>query len=112
MGPARSTRRRHFQPDEGHLEIACGTQGVHDIHQIAVGHFLVGANEHTLAAIILLYSGMSLAQTKTVEQIVALVNSDIILKSELDRDLVRLRDGLSKPAPQGAGLAGAQLEQA
>ena len=66
----------------------------------------------TLAAIILLYSGMSLAQTKTVEQIVALVNSDIILKSELDRDLVRLRDGLSKPAPQGAGLAGAQLEQA
>ena len=65
-----------------------------------------------LAAIILLCSGMSLAQTKTVEQIVALVNSDIILKSELDRELVRLRDGLSKPAPQGAGLSGPQLEQA
>jgi peptidyl-prolyl cis-trans isomerase SurA len=65
-----------------------------------------------LAAIALLCAGIALAQTKTVEEIVALVNGDIILKSELDRELTRLRAGLAAPAPQGAGLSGAQLEQA
>jgi peptidyl-prolyl cis-trans isomerase SurA len=65
-----------------------------------------------LAAVILLGAGILQAQTKTVEEIVALVNSDIILKSELDRELTKLRAGLAAPAPQGGGLSGAQLEQA
>jgi parvulin-like peptidyl-prolyl isomerase len=43
---------------------------------------------------------------KTVEEIVARVNSDIILKSELDRALKDLRDGLTQQ-----GLQGPRLEQ-
>jgi len=46
------------------------------------------------------------AQT-TVEEIVAWVNNDIILKSEYDRALKELRDGLA----QEGGLTGARLEQ-
>lgn len=44
---------------------------------------------------------------KTIEEIVARVNNDIILKSELDRSLKELHDGLA----QDGGLTGARLEQ-
>ncbi|PYS51068.1 MAG: hypothetical protein DMG13_19625 [Acidobacteria bacterium] len=64
-----------------------------------------------LAVIIFLIAGTALAQTKTVEEIVARVNGDIILKSELDRAKERLRAELATPAPRGQGLQGAQLEQ-
>lgn len=54
----------------------------------------------------------SFAQTKTIEEIVAWVNNDVILKSEYEARKMTLREELARPAPQGAGLQGAQLEQA
>ncbi len=60
-----------------------------------------------LAVIILLITTSALAQTKTVEEIIARVNADIILKSELDDARNTLRGQL-----QQQGLQGAQLEQA
>ena len=65
-----------------------------------------------IAAIILLIAGTALAQTKNVEQIVAWVNSDVILKSEYEVRKASIREDLSQPAPRGRGLQGAQLEQA
>ena len=68
-----------------------------------------------LAAFILfstLLSGTAGAQTKTLEEIVAWVNNDIILKSEYERRKAQLREELAQPAPRGRGLQGAQLEQA
>lgn len=67
------------------------------------------------AAIIVLttlFAGTSWAQTKTIEEIVAWVNADVILKSEYEARRAALRQELSAPAPQGRGLQGAQLEQA
>ena len=68
-----------------------------------------------LAAFILfstLLSGTAGAQTKTLEEIVAWVNNDIILKSEYERRKAQLREKLAQPAPSGLGLQGAQLVQA
>ncbi len=65
-----------------------------------------------LAALILLIAGQAFAQTRTVEGIVARVNAEIILKSELDRARERLRGDLAGAPPRGQGLQGAQLEQA
>ena len=64
-----------------------------------------------LAALILLIAATAFAQTKTVEEIVARINADIILKSDLDRARERLRSELTTPPPRGQGLQGAQLEQ-
>ena len=63
-----------------------------------------------LAVIILLIAGTVLAQTKTVEEIVARVNADIILKSELDRAKDRLRADLGEAPPRVLGHA-VPLEQ-
>jgi len=68
-----------------------------------------------LAAMILLttlFAGASFAQTKTIEEIVAWVNNDVILKSEYEARKNALREELAQPAPRGPGLQGAQLEQA
>src|SRR5262245_25373048 len=51
------------------------------------------------------------AQTKTIEEIVAWVNNDVILKSEYEARRAALREDLQRPAPQGPGLKGAQLDQ-
>jgi parvulin-like peptidyl-prolyl isomerase len=51
------------------------------------------------------------AQTKTIEEIVAWVNNDVILKSEYERRKAQLRQELAEPAPRGRGLQGGQLEQ-
>jgi peptidyl-prolyl cis-trans isomerase SurA len=55
--------------------------------------------------------GTAAAQSKTLEEIIAWVNNDIILKSEYEKRRVGLREELAAPAPNGAGLQGAQLEQ-
>ena len=68
-----------------------------------------------LAACILLttfLSQVAAAQTKTIEEIVAWVNNDVILKSEYESRRAQLREDLAQPAPRGPGLQGAQLEQA
>jgi parvulin-like peptidyl-prolyl isomerase len=69
-----------------------------------------------LAATVLsgtLFVGFVQAQTKTLEEIVAWVNSDVILKSEYEQRKAELREELARPQAQGgAGLQGAQLEQA
>src|SRR5437867_8849175 len=64
-----------------------------------------------LAGTILLIAAAAFAQTKTVEEIVARVNADIILKSELDRAKDRLRADLAASPPRGQGLQGGQLER-
>jgi len=65
-----------------------------------------------LTAIILLIASTALAQTKTVDEIVAWVNSDIILRSEFETRKAQIRNDLAEPAPRGRGLQGTQLEQA
>jgi parvulin-like peptidyl-prolyl isomerase len=65
-----------------------------------------------LACVILFLANTALAQTKNIEQIVAWVNSDIILKSEYDARVAEIRKTLAEPAPEGQGLSGARLEQA
>src|SRR6266446_3778876 len=65
-----------------------------------------------LIAIILLVASSGLAQTKTVDEIVAWVNSDIILKSEFETRKAQIRNDLAEAPPRGRGLQGAQLEQA
>lgn len=62
--------------------------------------------------LISLLSGTSFAQTKTIEEIVAWVNNDVILKSEFETRKVAIREDLSAPQPRGRGLQGAQLESA
>lgn len=68
------------------------------------------------AAIILLITlfgaSTAMAQTKNIEQIVAWVNNDIILKSEYETRMAQIREDLSQPPPRGRGLQGAQLETA
>src|SRR2546421_370955 len=51
-----------------------------------------------------LLSGTAGAQTKTLEEIVAWVNNDIILKSEYERRKAQLREELAQPAPRGQVL--------
>src|SRR5207253_6121545 len=51
-------------------------------------------------------------QKKTIDEIVAWVNSDIILKSDYDTRKAQIRTELGEPAPRGRGLQGAPLEQA
>jgi len=65
-----------------------------------------------LTAILLLIASNALAQSKTVDEIIAWVNSDIILKSEYELRKTAIRSDLAEPAPRGRGLQGAQLEQA
>jgi len=65
-----------------------------------------------LAAILLLstlFTGTALAQTKTLEEIVAWVNNDIILKSEYEKRKAEIREELARGRNP---LQGAQLEQA
>jgi peptidyl-prolyl cis-trans isomerase SurA len=56
--------------------------------------------------------GTALAQTKTIEEIVAWVNNEVILKSEYEARKEALRAQLAQPEPNGPGLKGPQLEQA
>ena len=65
-----------------------------------------------LTAIIFLVAASGLAQTKTVDEIVAWVNSDIILKSEFETRKAQIRNDLTEAPPRGRGLQGSQLEQA
>jgi peptidyl-prolyl cis-trans isomerase SurA len=65
-----------------------------------------------LIAIILLIASGAFAQTKTVDEIVAWVNSDIILRSEYDTRKGQIRNDLGEAPPRGRGLKGAELEQA
>jgi parvulin-like peptidyl-prolyl isomerase len=62
--------------------------------------------------VITLLAGTLSAQTKTIEEIVAWVNADVILKSEYEARKAALREELARPAPQGPGLKGPQLDQA
>jgi len=62
--------------------------------------------------LVLVFGGTASAQTKTLEEIVAWVNNDIILKSEYERRKAQIREDLAQPAPRGRGLQGAQLDQA
>jgi peptidyl-prolyl cis-trans isomerase SurA len=66
-----------------------------------------------LTAIIFIFitAGLGPAQTKTLEEIVAWVNNEIILKSEYEARRAALREDLTQPPPRGRGLQGAQLEQ-
>src|SRR5438309_7017265 len=64
-----------------------------------------------LTAIIFLIASTALAQTKTVDEIVAWVNSDIILKSEFETRRAQVRNDLAEAPPRGRGLQGADLEQ-
>jgi parvulin-like peptidyl-prolyl isomerase len=52
------------------------------------------------------------AQTKTLDQIIAWVNNEVILKSEYDRRLQQVRSELADPQRKGGALKGPQLEQA
>jgi parvulin-like peptidyl-prolyl isomerase len=59
-----------------------------------------------------LLGGTAAAQSRTLEEIVAWVNNDIILKSEYEKRKTQMREELASPPPNGGGLQGAQLEQA
>ena len=61
-------------------------------------------------AILLLTASSAMAQ-KTVDEIIAWVNNDIILKSEFDLRKAAIRNDLAEAPPRGRGLQGAQLEQ-
>src|SRR2546427_5127631 len=65
-----------------------------------------------LIAIILVTASSALAQTKTIDEIIAWVNSDIILKSEYETRKALSRNDRAEAPPRGRGLQGAQLEQA
>jgi len=68
-----------------------------------------------LAPVILIigiFAGSALAQSKTVEEIVAWVNGDIILKSEYENRRMLIRQDLAASTPNRPGLQGAQLEAA
>ena len=64
-----------------------------------------------IGIILLLIASSALAQIKTVDEIIAWVNSDIILKSEYETRKAQVRNDLSEPPPRGQGLKGADLEQ-
>jgi peptidyl-prolyl cis-trans isomerase SurA len=65
-----------------------------------------------LTAILLLTASSAFAQSKTVDEIIAWVNNDIILKSEYDLRKAAVRNDLAEAPPRGRGLQGSQLEQA
>src|SRR6266436_125173 len=65
-----------------------------------------------LTAIFVLMASSALAQSRTVDEIIAWVNNDIILKSEYELRKAAIRNDLSEAPPRGRGLQGAQLEQA
>jgi peptidyl-prolyl cis-trans isomerase SurA len=65
-----------------------------------------------MTAILLLITLLAPVQAKTIDEIVAWVNGDIILKSDYETRKAQIRKELSEPAPRGRGLQGAQLEQA
>ena len=65
-----------------------------------------------LTAVLSLLSSGAFAQSKTVDEIIAWVNNDIILKSEYELRKSAIRSDLSEAPPRGRGLQGAQLEQA
>jgi peptidyl-prolyl cis-trans isomerase SurA len=65
-----------------------------------------------LTAVLSLLSSGAFAQSKTVDEIIAWVNNDIILKSEYELRKSAIRNDLSEAPPRGRGLQGAQLEQA
>src|SRR5262245_26002185 len=67
----------------------------------------VGSGKAILAVLIVFIATSALAQTKIVEEIIARVNGDIILKSELEDARNTLRAEL-----QQQGIQAAQLEQA
>jgi peptidyl-prolyl cis-trans isomerase SurA len=64
-----------------------------------------------MIGLIVLMASSALAQVKTVDEIVAWVNSDIILKSEYETRKAQIRNDLAEPPPRGQGLKGAELEQ-
>jgi peptidyl-prolyl cis-trans isomerase SurA len=64
------------------------------------------------AFIFLFLASNALAQSKTVDEIIAWVNNDIILKSEYELRRAAIRNDLAEAPPRGRGLQGAQLEQA
>ena len=65
-----------------------------------------------LTAILLFIGSNLFAQAKTIDEIIAWVNTDIILKSEYELRKAAIRNDLAEPAPRGRGLQGTQLEQA
>jgi peptidyl-prolyl cis-trans isomerase SurA len=65
-----------------------------------------------LTAILLLTASSAFAQSKTVDEIIAWVNNDIILKSEYELRKAGVRNDLAEAPPRGRGLQGPQLEQA
>ena len=65
-----------------------------------------------LVAIFLLIAGAAFGQVKNVDEIVAWVNNQIILKSEYEARRAAIREDLAQPEPRGRGLQGAALEQA
>ena len=65
-----------------------------------------------LTAMIFLTARAALAQTKNVEQIVAWVNNEIILKSEYEARIAQIKNDLAEAPPRGRGLQGQRLEQA
>jgi peptidyl-prolyl cis-trans isomerase SurA len=64
------------------------------------------------ALICLFFAFNAFAQSKTLDEIIAWVNNDIILKSEYELRKAAIRNDLSEAPPRGRGLQGAQLEQA
>src|SRR5499433_2106211 len=74
--------------------------------------FQKSARAGLTALIFLIFASNALAQSKTVDEIIAWVNNDIILKSEYELRRAAIRNDLAEPAPRGRGLQGAQLEQA
>src|SRR5215467_2064177 len=64
------------------------------------------------AFIFLFLASNALAQSKTVDEIIAWVNNDIILKSEYEWRKAAIRNDLAEAPPRGRGLQGVQLEQA
>src|ERR1043166_4253922 len=64
------------------------------------------------ALILLSFASNAFPQSKTVDEIIAWVNNDIILKSEYDLRKAAIRNDLAEAPPRGRGLQGAQLEQA
>ena len=70
------------------------------------------SRQAVLTAILSLVSSGAFAQSKNVDEIIAWVNNDIILKSEYELRKSAIRNDLAQAPPRGRGLQGAQLEQA
>jgi len=64
-----------------------------------------------LTAILLSTASSAMAQ-RPVDEIIAWVNNDIILKSEYELRKAAIRNDLAEAPPRGRGLQGSQLEQA